>query len=238
VRNEFSGGHPNGCGIGEVRGGRRYGWKRSRASPQIKVERDRQAEEDNRQPVSARDLLCAAFIFCSLSAEVRRPVTNRLLLNATPFLAVDATEDGKRLVGRKRGYLASRLPLTVRRSGFDAKRATTECGKQKTARYFFNDRTWATSALISSSLNLSLKGFIFSLPSSFKPSLIASEHLVVRSNLPGTARRSGLDSGHAARLGLAFAVLAVAGGTMFGPVGLDVCRHGRAGEGEREPTLQ
>src|SRR5262249_822380 len=43
--------------------------------------------------------------------------------------------------------------------------------------HFLSDRTCAMSALISSSLNLSLKGFIFSLPSSFKPSLTAANIL-------------------------------------------------------------
>src|SRR5262249_25068016 len=43
--------------------------------------------------------------------------------------------------------------------------------------HFLSVRTCATSALISSSLNLSLKGFIFSLPSAVKPSLIAANIL-------------------------------------------------------------
>src|SRR5262249_27836358 len=36
--------------------------------------------------------------------------------------------------------------------------------------YFLKERTWATSPLISSSLNLSANGFIFSLPPSLSPS--------------------------------------------------------------------
>src|SRR6185503_18215445 len=84
-----------------------------------------------------------------------------------------------RLVCRKRRIPAQPPPVNGAQERLQTARtgATTECRKQKTARYFFNDRTWAINALISSSLNLSLKGFIFSFAPSFKPSLIAANIL-------------------------------------------------------------
>src|ERR1017187_3651451 len=52
---------------------------------------------------------------------------------------------------------------------FSARSVFVSAGDQG---YFFNDRTYATRALISSSESLSLKGFILSLPPSATPSLI------------------------------------------------------------------
>src|SRR4029453_2258397 len=71
---------------------------------------------------------------------------------------------------------------------------------------------------------LVLEGLHFLFAVFLQAVLDRSEHLVVFQTR--LVLRVGLvfDSSHLASLGLAFAVLAVAGDTMFGPVGLDVCR--------------
>jgi hypothetical protein len=56
--NQFSGGHPDSCGIGEVRGGGRDRCERNRAPPKLKNERGGQAEEDNRNASQREGLFC------------------------------------------------------------------------------------------------------------------------------------------------------------------------------------
>ena len=77
---------------------------------------------------------------------------------------------------------------------------------------------------------LVFEGFHLFLPVFFQPFLDRSEHLVVFQSSLVLRISLVFDAGHLAGLGLAFAVLAMAGGTMLGPVGLDVRGPGWSGE--------